>query len=295
MLKHRSTFRYSAEFSDTLFRFYANNAASDGTPNPRKIAQRTVARELFTLECRRKMPMDILGRYVDLTQGTILDVGCGTGRNSVLASERGAIVIAIDVDEAALPIAELRAQEHNANITFEAASATSLPFEAERFDAVIFHNVLEHIPRELHFQAISEMFRVLRHEGVLFIQTPNRLNPFDIHTTRLPLLHWLPRSLSRHVTLLGIPAPHEDRMTYNEIVEASTNAAPAVVLNKCDVWEDLTDFRKNHVNYSNSFGVYARLYFTLIPPMYFASKVVQTQLNKWLPALNLFIRKVSPD
>lgn len=47
---------------------------------------------------------------------------------------------------------------------------TSLPFPDETFDVVIQHHVLEHIPDDA--KALSEVRRVLRPEGLLFIAVP---------------------------------------------------------------------------------------------------------------------------
>jgi len=52
------------------------------------------------------------------------------------------------------------------------ADAQSLPFQDESFEYVFSHHVIEHIPnRQI---ALSEMKRVLRHGGHLYIGVPNR-------------------------------------------------------------------------------------------------------------------------
>jgi len=51
-----------------------------------------------------------------------------------------------------------------------ALDVTDLPFEAERFDAVICNHVLEHVPDDR--AAISELHRVLRRGGWGILMTP---------------------------------------------------------------------------------------------------------------------------
>ena len=48
--------------------------------------------------------------------------------------------------------------------------ARALPFDSETFDAVLLFDVLEHL--EAPEAALSEIARVLRHDGVLFIAVP---------------------------------------------------------------------------------------------------------------------------
>ena len=72
----------------------------------------------------------------------------------------------------------------------------SLPFKALSFDIVISNHVIEHVTnQELH---ISEIKRVLKTDGVLYLATPNRLWPFEVHY-RVYLLHYLPHKLFHQI------------------------------------------------------------------------------------------------
>ena len=55
-------------------------------------------------------------------------------------------------------------------LAMQKADLTKLPFEENRFDAIICYHVLEHI--EDDSQAISELFRVLKPGGWAILQTP---------------------------------------------------------------------------------------------------------------------------
>lgn len=50
--------------------------------------------------------------------------------------------------------------------------ALRLPFAANRFDRVVCHHVLEHLPREHLVQAMNEMWVVLRPGGIADIEVP---------------------------------------------------------------------------------------------------------------------------
>jgi SAM-dependent methyltransferase len=70
------------------------------------------------------------------------------------------------------------------------ASGTDLPFDDESFDIAFSNAVIEHVgDREQQRRFVHELCRVARR---VFISTPNRRFPVEVHTL-LPLVHWLPR------------------------------------------------------------------------------------------------------
>ena len=74
-------------------------------------------------------------------------------------------------------------------IRYVQGDACALPFEDGAFDIVFSNAVIEHVGgRERQRQFVSEALRVGRR---VFITTPNRRFPIEVHT-RLPLVHWLP-------------------------------------------------------------------------------------------------------
>lgn len=83
-------------------------------------------------------------------------------------------------------------------ITFWRGDARELPFADNSIDVIFSSAVIEHVGSlTQQKKMLAECFRVAK-QGV-FITTPNRWHPVEIHTL-LPLLHWLPKSL--HRTLL---------------------------------------------------------------------------------------------
>jgi ubiquinone/menaquinone biosynthesis C-methylase UbiE len=76
------------------------------------------------------------------------------------------------------------------------ADACALPFGDRTFDVVFSNAVIEHVgDRERQRLLVREAVRVGRR---VFITTPNRLFPLEVHT-RLPLVHWLPDRTSHRV------------------------------------------------------------------------------------------------
>jgi hypothetical protein len=71
------------------------------------------------------------------------------------------------------------------------ASGTNLPFEDDSFDIAVSNAVLEHVGgREEQRRFVHELCRVA---PKVFVSTPNRRFPLEVHTL-VPFLHWLPRS-----------------------------------------------------------------------------------------------------
>jgi len=97
----------------------------------------------------------------------VLEIGCNTGFTSMNISQlTGASVVGIDLVKESLKAANEKVQGYGVkNVTFEEASATSLPYEDESFDVVWLSNVLSFInEKEL---ALKECIRVLKKDGFL--------------------------------------------------------------------------------------------------------------------------------
>lgn len=107
---------------------------------------------------------------------SILDAGCGGGRNLVYFLRNGYRVSAVDIDsdnvasvkrlaERIAPNPEIQFD----NRAFRVEPVESLSFDARTFDIVISNAVLHFARDESHFHAMLEqMMRVLRPGGIFF-------------------------------------------------------------------------------------------------------------------------------
>lgn len=118
-------------------------------------------------------------------KGRVLDIGCGTGYGSRFLYDVGNKVSSIDVSEKAIDYAG----KNYAGPEYIKSSAENIPFSDGIFDAITAFEVIEHVP-DPH-KALSEICRVLKDGGSLFISTPNPRNL---------------RNIVKHV-LFGIPYP----------------------------------------------------------------------------------------
>nr|WP_315423548.1 class I SAM-dependent methyltransferase [uncultured Pedobacter sp.] len=110
---------------------------------------------------------------------SILDAGCGTGRNLLYFLKSGAQVYGVDQNPEA--IAQLKnlasAFPHiNPEENFRIGPVEQLPFENESFDLVVSSAVLHFAENQKHFEAmLSSMWRVLKPDGYFFCRLASEI------------------------------------------------------------------------------------------------------------------------
>jgi SAM-dependent methyltransferase len=101
----------------------------------------------------------------------ILDLGCGTGRNSNYLADLGNSVIGIEISKSAIMIAKSRAEEMKVKVDYRIGDI-GLPYDiaGESIDIILditSSNSLDEKGREVY---LSEMKRVLRRGGYIFVR-----------------------------------------------------------------------------------------------------------------------------
>lgn len=139
------------------------------------------------------------GTYADCK--TMLDVGCGGGRNLVYFLKQGYTVYGVDLDIDR--ITEVRKlskalQSRNRTFNFRVALAEDLPFQDSQFDLVISSAVLHFARNAAHFEAmLFSMWRVIKSGGYFFVRLASNIGIEDQVISLGSGLYFLPDGSER--------------------------------------------------------------------------------------------------
>lgn len=119
----------------------------------------------------------IAKRWKRAKKKKVLDLGAGTGRNSVFLTQQGFIVFAMDISSEGMEILNKKCIENEISIDIEVADMLLLPYEDSFFDAVVAFHVVYHTDRAGIEKTISEIHRVLNKEGEIYLTFNAITNP----------------------------------------------------------------------------------------------------------------------
>ena len=98
---------------------------------------------------------------------SILDLGCGVGRNSIYLGKNGFNVIGVDISRHALKKTKARAKiEDVPSVTVLCCSMTNLPFVRQTFHAIISVSVVHHAVKKDIQRTVNEIRKILKRDGI---------------------------------------------------------------------------------------------------------------------------------
>ncbi|MBW2989375.1 class I SAM-dependent methyltransferase [Candidatus Woesearchaeota archaeon] len=103
----------------------------------------------------------------------VLDLGCGTGRHTELLVNMGFEAYGCDNSKDALEIVKRKLP----NCRLEACDMTKLPYSDGYFDGVLCYLVIQHGMMKDIKKTVSEMIRVLKKRGYLYLAAISRKHP----------------------------------------------------------------------------------------------------------------------
>lgn len=133
---------------------------------------------------KAKKIISVLNTFADLSKCRVLDIGTGSGHIIQDISQICKSATSVDLyDE----------RQAKSKYKFKKVSDEHLPFANNSFDVVITNHVIEHVRNQkLH---LSEIYRILKKKGVVYLATPNKYWIADPHY-KLPFISWMPRKLA---------------------------------------------------------------------------------------------------
>lgn len=96
----------------------------------------------------------------------MLEIGIENGFVSKYLKERKLDIITLDIDKRLNPDV--------------VGNILNIPFADESFDVVVCYELLEHLPYDNFYKAISEIFRVCNSYTLLSLPDINRVYRFDV-------------------------------------------------------------------------------------------------------------------
>ncbi len=148
--------------------------------------------------------LDMILKALPVDARRILVDGCGIGMYAKQLADVGYNAVGLDID--------FERVAHGAESGVEqlhVAAGEHLPYPDAAFDAVLSHEVIEHVADDR--LVVREMIRVLRPGGRAILFCPNRLYPFETHGHcwrgtyhfgNTPLINYLPDPIRNRL------APH---------------------------------------------------------------------------------------
>jgi len=122
--------------------------------------------------------IDNLKSVTDLKYKKVLEVGAGSGRDSVNIGIAGGDVYVLDYAKSSLKTIKEILNEEELYIKLIMGDALSLPFEDSSFDIVFHQGLLEHFrnPEKI----LKENVRVLKEGGFLLVDVPQRFHLYTV-------------------------------------------------------------------------------------------------------------------
>ncbi len=124
-----------------------------------------------------------------LTCGTILDLGCGNARHTILFAKAGYESYGIDVASAALELAKKNAAINHVRLHLNQSSVLSIPLHNQQFDIVFDSGCLHHLRKSEWILYKNNLLTILKPSGYYYLLC------FSNNSSYIP--HFTPKTKNR--------------------------------------------------------------------------------------------------
>jgi SAM-dependent methyltransferase len=133
-----------------------------------------------------------VAEYHPVRDSVVLSSGCGSAGDLLAFMQAGASrAYGIETDDAIVRLARSRfeATPFASTVQLDCYAGDVVPYSSDLFDIVFSMHVIEHTRNPAGY--LTELFRVLKPGGIVFLDVPNRYYRLEQHTL-LPYIHYLP-------------------------------------------------------------------------------------------------------
>ena len=103
----------------------------------------------------------------------VLDAGCGSGYGTYYLAKSGVQNI-VGIDKSAIAINNAKKYYKRENLEYKVMDVCNLRFKNNIFDVIISFDVLEHLDSADQEKFLSEINRVIKSNGTLYVGSPNK-------------------------------------------------------------------------------------------------------------------------
>jgi len=166
----------------------------------------------------------------------VLDLGSGCGRHIILLARHGFDVFGIDISEEGIKITKIWLKKKKLKANLKIASIyDKLKYPDGFFDAVISIQVLQHGTIEKIKKAVSEIGRVLRPGGIIFITVSGRYSEGKIR-------HCLVKTAKRIARNTYVPTIGEEKGLTHYIFNKEILRKVFHKFKILNIWKDERDY-----------------------------------------------------
>jgi 2-polyprenyl-3-methyl-5-hydroxy-6-metoxy-1,4-benzoquinol methylase len=166
---------------------------------------------------------------IDFAGRRVLDFGCGCGASTTILARllSGAEIVGVELLDRSIAIARRRVEHYGYSRVelLRSPDSTQLPREVGEVDLAILSGVYEHLYPHERQALLAQIWASIREGGSLLVdRVPNRWSPFELHTTRLPLINYLPPALAL-AAARRLSARVGDGATWDELLRNGVRGA----------------------------------------------------------------------
>ncbi len=116
----------------------------------------------------------LIDRWKSQGKKIYLDLGCGLGRHTIMFAKHGFKTLAFDLSEVSIEKTKAYAAEERVKVEFALGDMLALPYKDESIDCIYAKDVVSHTDTEGVKKIISELFRILKKGGELYLTLCSR-------------------------------------------------------------------------------------------------------------------------